>query len=666
MMSTIGSKQIHTEEKKQNKIDHDESHKSSVSNCAYVGRLKVVLILYQKYIEMNLSEDSLLQQTNIAHVLDDFLHTIKRHDNDCEFEMLFNALPPCNIVKCASFSRNTRDRQNTLCNDTSDAEITSLWFWQILDKIHVYFLHSYDMGHRLTVDEQNSIQHKLSKDDRNIFDNQKVQQLQKMLCNKWRGFLNGIDGHRIAARFKAKQQQLYPLKQNNKVHYFHFGHLFHYDYRLEIPTTFDPKRDEQFIKDIGANRTNPRFHSLKEELIHNEIACITIDQYDNEYQKAMIHVNSLYCKQYYPEQQLWDEGDSVLVSFGIDFVLSLMIYCNYTYFQHEFSKSYRKIHTEAHNSFAHMGENIKRVIHQYLPEILDYHIPKQLHHGVGEILQFQRYIDENHSITIHCPLSTTTSFPVAVHFATDAGMVITFSDFGTKGLDVCWLSDFVNEREFLLAQDSKKQITNIIHLSTGIEFKTILEALKVINGITQSTKDGILGLPKLNLSEKMEILIVKIFHNKLSSNDNTYQEFKSLNKYGRDMIKVYFKTTNKIKINSKILKRSGCNQLFNLFFDIAINCINFKIKTIMELFESIESMTVYYIEIKDTLIQTLYHDLMLLKRNDDIGVLREIKLHSLTNHNEIERMVLEFRKHFSLIGFEIKCDKNNFIVIVRK
>eukprot|EP01083_Nonionella_stella_P223842 797305_1 len=92
----------------------------------------------------------------INHIINDYLHILHEHASDLEFEFVVNAFGFCDIERCAMFARNHRIRANekpsiinTHLNDIASAEI--------MNKIHCHFLHSYDIGNRLTIDDKESI-----------------------------------------------------------------------------------------------------------------------------------------------------------------------------------------------------------------------------------------------------------------------------------------------------------------------------------------------------------------------------------------------------------------------------------------------------------------------------------------------------------------------------
>ena len=76
------------------------------------------------------------------------------------------------------------------------------------------------------------------------------------------------------------------------------------------------------------------------------------------------------------------------------------------------------------------------------------------YHGIGEKLLFPNVINERcykQAVTIHSPLSTSTSFLVAQNFTNNGqGLVVTFTGKAKSVANyfpVAWISDYPNEKE---------------------------------------------------------------------------------------------------------------------------------------------------------------------------------------------------------------------------
>ena len=132
----------------------------------------------------------------------------------------------------------------------------------------------------------------------------------------------------------------------NKIHDFYyppikdrgdysFGYRFYYlcqaKYNKEINASDDGGNDEP----ICDWYIEPKYKSLKEELLQNTICTITSNDYDDVLQKARQHFESNICKtkykgrHYYYERQVTN-STRYAYQFSVSHIISMMIYCNFT------------------------------------------------------------------------------------------------------------------------------------------------------------------------------------------------------------------------------------------------------------------------------------------------------------------------------------------------
>eukprot|EP01083_Nonionella_stella_P256512 879088_1 len=118
---------------------------SSIGNCPHLKRLVDTLKIYDGH--MHNTEEKMINdmrdQINIPDTLNDYTHLLHHHDDDEEFEYVAAKLPNCNIKTCDGMMRIYRDRSKHGQNQPNG---TLNAHQQILDKIHCYFLHSYDIA----------------------------------------------------------------------------------------------------------------------------------------------------------------------------------------------------------------------------------------------------------------------------------------------------------------------------------------------------------------------------------------------------------------------------------------------------------------------------------------------------------------------------------------
>eukprot|EP01083_Nonionella_stella_P135289 411562_1 len=98
-------------------------------------------------------------QLDIHDVLNDFLYLLEHHNDEYSFQRLYELFGGfCDINHCAAFQRNYRNRANEHWDVTNplyaNIDSTDIVKQQIMDRIHCYYRHSFDMGYRLGIDEK--------------------------------------------------------------------------------------------------------------------------------------------------------------------------------------------------------------------------------------------------------------------------------------------------------------------------------------------------------------------------------------------------------------------------------------------------------------------------------------------------------------------------------
>eukprot|EP01084_Bolivina_argentea_P117803 209136_1 len=242
-------------------------------NCCHLNRFIAVMKSYNKFKQdTNNMFDN--KSINIIHTLNDYIHLLEYHQNCQQFEFIFEKLGYCDIKKCLLFKRNA-NQLNVSCH--------------ILDKMHCYFQHCYDIGHRLSLKDKSEI----TKSDKYVRENELINtKLVKTnnILSKKRREIKGI------INFK-KHNQLVKCKKN-KLNMYSFGIWFKYGYNSEDENIYI----NQYVDYIPVS---PKYNSLKEELTTNIISKISMNQFNIELKKASIHFSSDYCKQKFIPIKQW-------------------------------------------------------------------------------------------------------------------------------------------------------------------------------------------------------------------------------------------------------------------------------------------------------------------------------------------------------------------------
>eukprot|EP01084_Bolivina_argentea_P267127 453359_1 len=201
-------------------------------------------------------------------------------------------------------------------------------------------------------------------------------------------------------------------------------------------------------------------------------------------------------------------------------ILLSLIYCNWDTLQYEFSKTYR-VNIWSHEEFYHLGKNLTISINKFGSK-LHASADVKCYHGINVQLSFPVYIGQNKN---NGPLSTTTSFEVALNFANYRGLIVEFSDSCgfSKSYSMQWLSDWTNEKEHLFMQNpGRLQIQNIANVSEGTDYHIIIHALRHIDEIMRSTNWN------NDSAKQMKYLIHAIISDTSVSNCISQQQIQSI------------------------------------------------------------------------------------------------------------------------------------------
>eukprot|EP01084_Bolivina_argentea_P052975 97253_1 len=306
---------------------------STLINSASFLRLKLIM---NKYNTHSQSTDDV----DIHLIVNDFLSLLQKHNEDDEFEYIYQAFGGvCGIQKCQSFRRNYRNRIDVTIKAVHNITVIHSVKMQILDRIHCFYQHSFDIGYRMNFNDRLYLKNNPYKQDKYCLQKKQLAKLKQLLSSKHQMCWNNM---------KFNQLNFQNVRQNSLEPTYSFGYKFMYGYDNE-----DRYDDNNIFgsKTLGI-AVSRKYYSLKAEMIYNKISRMNIVQFNNEYKKAMAHFVSDYCKKQFKHTKHSHEHRNV----DIQHLLALMIYCNYDHLQYEFSKTYREQHGEKHHEYYHLGK----------------------------------------------------------------------------------------------------------------------------------------------------------------------------------------------------------------------------------------------------------------------------------------------------------------------
>eukprot|EP01083_Nonionella_stella_P022589 62476_1 len=514
---------------------------------------------FLRLVKNNSSESHAKEPNSVQseNIINHYIHLIYKHDTDKALEVIVNALGKCDISTCKAVARNHRNRSESNNRDLQDVNLREDAIRDIFDKMHCYFVHCFEIGNRFTAQEKEVIatigDEKVDDSNASLV-NANVLKMKEILRAK----LKNVD-----VDLRQRMHGNHKYNQLDKIHesgdgMFCAGFRFGY---YDTESKMQARDYDAFPHEIAIH---PTYSCLKHELTQNRMCRITIQQFNLEHEKAKLHFNCKHRKDKYPEMHL-------------DWLLAVMIYCNYTELQYVFSKTYRENKGKDHTFFYWLGKLVQSALQKVGDDA--YNQPS-LYHGIGDKLVVplsdQRVV---YGIQIYCPLSTTSSFEVALNFADhNQGLVIEFNnresshvnDWEKHCLSCSWMSDFGNEKEYLFVQsDYMFTVANITHAETGTNYNVITKALTMIE--QTMTRPAHVNTLSQEWSKGMQALMVEIVQYELNGKCTV------LNDYAKKLCTAHFDRVESIELPWNI--RNGFEKdlaIFESFYhsNRAINLMN--------------------------------------------------------------------------------------------
>eukprot|EP01083_Nonionella_stella_P080449 221110_1 len=438
--------------------------------------------------------------SNITSIMDHFNHLLTHHDSNVHFEYISKTLGACDITKCQRMRRHYRDRSNNSNKNVeqkSDFQITP--YDGIIDKIHCHFTHSYDIGYR-NRPQNHDPQSVYSFANTNRYRRHKFNQMHTM--------------QPIQSTFSC----------------YSMGQKFWYWAKITGPT-YDQRDD---VKNWIIHK---KYRNMKDELTQNLICPMTIAQFKHEYDKATQYLRCKYFKTLTANEQfIMSSMFKPLSNFNIknnsmitlEHLTAMIIYCGYTALSYEFSKTFRRLDDannvntasevvdmdstkqlsekemndlkiqhlrrkhdgkESDDSLKDRNSNFYHLSRYLIESVNIFSKPYwlkntkdfKIYHGVSEKLTFNGTV-----CYMHQPLSTTSSWTVAVNFSDDnQGLIVELScQPRQRYFDCRWVSDYPSENELLFMFHAfPMRMVNITDPSTAKDYGVFIQAISIIESV---------------------------------------------------------------------------------------------------------------------------------------------------------------------------------------
>eukprot|EP01084_Bolivina_argentea_P151753 264845_1 len=292
------------------KCKQDQSYPGLCTMCSEQYPIQMTPMSRIKEFKQQKTTYQRIQTDENIDALNTFLHLL---DNPVHLKTFYKENVSCDDFDCQHFARNYRDRQKHKSIDYKT---------QIEDKIHCFYFHGADIAYnekfKETLEQSDTITDECQLIQTISFDQKMIKRMRQRILNnpQWvRQFDNRNEKFNQPLAADSYQQ-------NNKM--YSFGTQFKYGYDNEDKYTI--YRHENEWNDHSM-KISAKYSSLKDEITHNNISVLTVDQFNEEYKKANIHWCTDYRKNCYPYIPL-------------ELIVSLMIYCNHTELQNKFTQTY--------------------------------------------------------------------------------------------------------------------------------------------------------------------------------------------------------------------------------------------------------------------------------------------------------------------------------------
>eukprot|EP01084_Bolivina_argentea_P259797 438524_1 len=477
----------------------------NVKDCESVQIIINVIRTYDENKNNNNDEKTLI------NILDAFHHSLFHHDNDNDFKYIIHMLHQnCELQNCDKIKRHYRNEDNHLDNNEYD----NVLFDQILDRIHCHFLHGFDIF-RINETEMKQIENldcnNDSNEDMEKAINSNIMQLQNVLNKKKLRFSKITNSNRFSNKknkFCSLIVQSNSLQENdsktneNQYEPSIYSYSYPFNYWKHCANSFQVAHDG--ITNIKDFYVKAKYNSIKDELLNNPIATISLLLFDQTMASAKVHQASYTCKSlrtanvlnynyykkesfYHPSKFGYTDGDIMSLSH----LVAVIVYCAFDQLQAKFSATYRPVNStdddlntikERHQNFHHFAKSLYESVQVFGMQYMSGTI-ERMYHGINKKMIFTGM-----SSNVYCVLSTTSSWNVAVQFADTSGLILELIPHAhLKYFGCCWLAKYPNEQELLFCGGILDQPINFINITNtvnGDAFQMYVKALRIIDTMT--------------------------------------------------------------------------------------------------------------------------------------------------------------------------------------
>eukprot|EP01084_Bolivina_argentea_P025576 47566_1 len=432
----------------------------SIEKCAALKSITELVRLYHMYNNIDTFEklDPYLSSNTSKSSIINCYHHILQHVNedvrdnstiDKEFKFIQDKIVrhnnlKCDIDSCKIYKRNNRQRETHQTETHGNKSLTV--FIDLLDSIHCYFIHSYDSF--------------------NLKNMKKFRGNNRCIHNKFMS--------EIAINFEEKNESKDTAEQDTSyvadVDY-SFGER--YDY-------WEPKKRER----SNNAYVERKYDSLKLELINNKIYNITVDTFDEIYEKAnILNKTSNAIKKL--RSNIDDSNKKYAInhneSLNVSNIFSVISYTDLDTLSYNFSKTFRTSKRD-NSEYWWWSKILCETVNSFGIKMKDTNI-NIFYHGVSKV-----YFKDFNAI-FSSPTSTTTKLQIANIFTGNEGVILELKKRcdNLRYFNCSFVSAFGHEKERLFINPPKDtfvlEFNTIRNMSTNENYKDLIDAIKILDNV---------------------------------------------------------------------------------------------------------------------------------------------------------------------------------------
>eukprot|EP01084_Bolivina_argentea_P206379 352382_1 len=431
----------------------DDTHIQTDDGNA-LKRIANILKQYQFIIsnskagEYNISQSIIKYMTDIdyTNLVNDYHHILTEYSFDAVHESIKHQVI-CDIRTCKSYQRNCRDL--SVYQSTEQKHDKNYFYLNILDNIHTFFVHGYDIGFRIHYTEQRSAFNSLFREKQ--ADLMKIRGQNRMIHNKFYTEISS-DTSSLSEQVESKsdhdktfpsqvqndnsfngeemkyQQQLDEDIGNNEneiqIGQYSFGQRLYYWNYFKNKNEKDPFNPGYTYKDWYITKKYAKF---KEEILNK----IDVNRYNESRDKAIQLLKNSEKLKALQSREISEYRIRMKQAFEYHYLMSIIFYTDYGELSYTFSATFRKMPSESdasmkkrNSAFWNWAKLLITTVHAF-GNRLNYLYGEKinaLYHGVT-FMYFNSF-----AARFCSPTSTTCHAEVAAMFASPEGIVLSLEN----------------------------------------------------------------------------------------------------------------------------------------------------------------------------------------------------------------------------------------------